>query len=210
MRCAGKFEGCSTVWRAGPTAVSLGTRLSEAVTAHPDLERGQSRATHRPDTTTQVASSLRSMERTVDAVPPEIVVNLETLLTEVRILARKIDVLPDTISAAIGELRSANRNDLVEFRRSLLADFHKTDRALVSAAFNAEMLPELDARFEWLTTELSNRLVTVGNEIAAVKRQLAQTEPTDLAGIGRVGNIYEVPPFEEPGTPGSAVGKAGA
>jgi hypothetical protein len=35
-----------------------------------------------------------------------------------------------------------------------------------------EVLREVDARFAWLTNQLSDRLVTLGNEVAAVKRHL--------------------------------------
>jgi hypothetical protein len=37
----------------------------------------------------------------------------------------------------------------------------------------ASMLRQMDIRFEWLTAELSDRLVVIGNEVAAIRRQLA-------------------------------------
>jgi hypothetical protein len=36
-----------------------------------------------------------------------------------------------------------------------------------------DLLGEIDKRFAWLTDELSDRLVILGNEIVAVKRQRA-------------------------------------
>ena len=197
FRCTGKFDGCSSVWRAGPTPVSLSTRLSEVVTSRPELGPGQSNGSARPSNgTREVAASALVPVASAGSQEPageagtEVVPTLESLIVEVRLLAQKVDQLPATMLAAMAELRGGIRKDLVELRRRLVIDIRNFDR---TAARDA-ILPELDARFEWLTNELSKRLVIVGNEVATIRRQLAEESPESSAN-GKGGRLFAASPF---------------
>jgi uncharacterized small protein (DUF1192 family) len=78
--------------------------------------------------------------------------------------------------------------------RDLLQRAEKAQRTAhqPEGADEAVTLPMLDARFEWLVKELSDRLVILGNEIARLDRQLA-SPGTGNAGstVGRTVGTYQ-------------------
>ncbi len=199
MTCHGKFDGCVSVWRAGPTAVSLERRPkgSSNGTAGSAVSAANGNAAPRVGSELAVLSESPIPTPSVE-MAGDLRLMLDVILSEVRALDRKVDVLseavrasvaqvpvvPVTSSAELRDLRVAIREDLVELKRRLSADLAEAERARPkpSAPAGLATLADLDARFGWLSTELSKRLVVIGNELVEMNQRFNEelTQVSDL------------------------------
>jgi hypothetical protein len=198
MTCRGKFDGCVSVWRAGPTAVSLERRTKGGSNGTAETVPSVANGSGSTQTGADVAvrSALPIPIPAADAAG-DLRPVLDAILSEVRALDRKVDVLADAVRAVaqapvppltlapeFRDLRLAVREDLVELKRRISADLAETERArpLPSVPPGLATLAELDARFEWLSTELSKRLVVIGNELVQMNQRFNEelAQATDL------------------------------
>jgi len=184
--CHGKFPGCATVWAAGPVAVSL---------RHPPRQLGA------PLALPQVASGNGKSLAQPHAADPEIAALLQSLRSEVQALSVKVEglqaraeiaeqtahaatltaiELPHQIGQALATaLQKQHRSieaDLEGLRDQVVGDLEQLVTTLQppsTTALQAAIAAHLDARLEWLVTELSQRLVLLGNEVVRINKHLA-------------------------------------
>ena len=164
--CPGRFAGCSIVWRTGATPVDSrnGRRVLPA------------RATGSPSF---AAPSEHS-------VVGGAAVNGGHPLNGGR-SSNGGDIGPDAdpLTGRVTSGRGSEDPDLWELYTHLYAEVQHLRLEVkhlgeVPPLDEATILRQVDARFQWLTKELSNRLVVLGNEIGAIKRRLGMM--TDAAG----------------------------
>ncbi len=145
--CTGRLAGCPLVWDAAAPPPGIGYATPLALGTGPLLER------------TGATNGKAASRRSDDQVPAAAGYEPDVLAVEL------VDA-----SEADGDLRQICEDLKLEMRRLSrvvegMTDTHrKSDREAV--------LREVDDRFQWLTDELSDRLVTLGNEVVAIKRYL--------------------------------------
>jgi uncharacterized membrane-anchored protein YjiN (DUF445 family) len=126
---------------------------------------------------------MEELSRKVDGVTAERAVSDDAL----RKMARASETLPERIgkslSAVLQQHQDSVRSELEALDRKLSARMGRAAGAAGSpGAEDRELLHELDSRFEWLVTALSERLVLIGNEVSRMQKQLdatARAEPAD-------------------------------
>jgi hypothetical protein len=171
--CEGRFAGCPVVWSAAPVSVAvravplaLGSGRIPVPPEVPQLSvatNGKAAAGRPAGTAAGTATS-----STPDPDPSGRL--SEARLSEARLSEARLSEVPSSEAVEDDDLRQVCAELKLEVRRlsrmieRLADDVRRSERSAV--------LREVDGRFEWLTDQLSDRLVILGNEIVAVKRYL--------------------------------------
>jgi hypothetical protein len=206
--CPGRFRGCASVWAAGPQPVSLrgpapaagrvGSALVPAATtngngtyggADPHGGPAPAAVDWGPEVRTEFAALRTEMEeltRKVDGLTADKAVSDDALLS----MARASETLPDRIgkslTAALRDHYDSVLTELEVVNAKLSARIDGVAGAASSppGSDDREILREIDSRFEWLVTALSERLVLIGNEVSRIQKQLDATAREEPANNG--------------------------
>jgi hypothetical protein len=203
--CRGKFPGCATVWAAGPVEVAL-RRPTKALKVEPPVPT--SGPTNGKTTHSSEIAPRHVAAPAANRLSADVIALVQSLRAEIQVLNSRIELVQDradasveaanaanqaladlppklgkAVSAALQQQRGAILNDLAALRKQLSADLGQPagkERPPSDGSIQAVTVAQLDARFEWLVNELSDRLVVLGNEVARINQGLA---PQGEAGL---------------------------
>ena len=201
--CRGKFPGCATVWAAGPVAVGILRPVKEIGIGlghgqghiHPDasptngkVTPGQeitARSTPAPTTDVlgmmqSVRSEIQMLNRKLDRAQERAEASEEAAKAASQAAAELSQRIGRALSVALQQQHTAILGDLAGLRQQITADVGQLGDvrwATSAAALRADIVGQVDARFEWLVNELSNRLVLLGNEVARINEQPSVAAP---------------------------------
>jgi hypothetical protein len=193
--CRGKFPGCPAVWAAGPQTVNLRRPVSDVGRGLPGTgsTTNGNQASHPPlDAPVRPAAAPPVVGDGYGDLRPL----LSALRTEVQVLTRKVDqmqpsqpmseateravsaveMLPDKVAnVAMRAMRTQHEMNLRDLRELRQLIEKSAERAVPPSEGRDKpvTVTELNARFEWLVNELSDRLVILGNEVARIDKQLS-------------------------------------
>lgn len=160
--CAGRFPGCATVWAAGPRLVSV------------------TKARH---VAGNLLPTLTSDDRTEASVPVPVIVPPPSVIDQAEVHALRVDM--QLLMWKFDQLRQAtSANEQLARSVEAAAQALPTQVAAAVAAVMEEVsanaasvsaasVSDVDERFTWLVEAVSERFVSLGNEIARIQRQLS-------------------------------------
>jgi hypothetical protein len=204
--CQGRFSGCEAVWAAGPQNVNLRRpRRETSPRITPELAATNGRRIREdPADTRQYAlpapaPAYQQASRTGPApVPDESsaadVAELRSLLEGVR---TAIDALPGRIAKVAGDAmrqqHNTNKQDLAALLAAVNAGVEQIKNAPVPqpplvdphGASAQVIVEQVDARFQWLVDELSQRFMTLGNELVRIENRVTEVSRATTATNGR-------------------------
>lgn len=176
--CHGRFTGCSIVWSESTTPILVGG---------PPLALGSGPVAAPPVATNGKAPMAPSDPASATSRPVAAPVGGPDGPSD-RGLGDAALVNTVSQNGAAGAGTAVADGDLRQLCADLKLEMRRLNRTVERLASRVErdvpserserdaVLRDVDARFAWLTKELSDRLVTLGNEIVAIKRHL-QVEP---------------------------------